>query len=437
MDGRLIGFAIIGSIFLFAAFVAYVITVVAAVACSIVIMALIQSKIPVIAKNDVFSTLVYSIVWGTLGAVIVFYTALLLIPAQWGLDAFGRLNTIVSDEGLFTSLFRTAVELTVVAFVTCYKVQNTGLLAKGARLTCSLAALGALQGYFAFEDGKFITVFFEHPSEVWSAVTQGLLGGFLVPYELYVILADVDGPFRSLIIEKYAIDAFNPYSYMNLIGAFVWAWAIFSIVFRIKPNVTDWAKEAGITEAEFWENIPGMLLLFGGCNFVVFYMIYLANYSKYNGFYAEVGAFEGLIGLVCLVLFIPAVVVMYGLLIFGPFFVLGASVETGVLERANEKKRDRRRTKSSTPPSTQEMQGTTREFSDHSQTANHQDDDVHDHPSTNLDFLKFQVMDIDPIDKNPKPGPGDNRSIEFKNTPRNAPCPCGSGKKFKHCHGKL
>ncbi len=22
-------------------------------------------------------------------------------------------------------------------------------------------------------------------------------------------------------------------------------------------------------------------------------------------------------------------------------------------------------------------------------------------------------------------------------TPRNAPCPCGSGKKYKHCHGAL
>jgi len=21
--------------------------------------------------------------------------------------------------------------------------------------------------------------------------------------------------------------------------------------------------------------------------------------------------------------------------------------------------------------------------------------------------------------------------------PRNAPCPCGSGKKYKHCHGKI
>ena len=24
---------------------------------------------------------------------------------------------------------------------------------------------------------------------------------------------------------------------------------------------------------------------------------------------------------------------------------------------------------------------------------------------------------------------------EFAKTPRNAPCPCGSGKKFKMCHG--
>jgi preprotein translocase subunit SecA len=31
---------------------------------------------------------------------------------------------------------------------------------------------------------------------------------------------------------------------------------------------------------------------------------------------------------------------------------------------------------------------------------------------------------------------GQNISIDPK-TPRNAPCPCGSGKKFKHCHGKL
>ena len=25
----------------------------------------------------------------------------------------------------------------------------------------------------------------------------------------------------------------------------------------------------------------------------------------------------------------------------------------------------------------------------------------------------------------------------WENTGRNSPCPCGSGKKFKHCHGAL
>ena len=26
---------------------------------------------------------------------------------------------------------------------------------------------------------------------------------------------------------------------------------------------------------------------------------------------------------------------------------------------------------------------------------------------------------------------------DWSNTPRNSPCPCGSGKKYKHCHGAL
>jgi preprotein translocase subunit SecA len=30
-----------------------------------------------------------------------------------------------------------------------------------------------------------------------------------------------------------------------------------------------------------------------------------------------------------------------------------------------------------------------------------------------------------------------NDPATWKNTPRNAPCPCGSGKKYKHCHGKV
>ena len=26
---------------------------------------------------------------------------------------------------------------------------------------------------------------------------------------------------------------------------------------------------------------------------------------------------------------------------------------------------------------------------------------------------------------------------EWSNVSRNSPCPCGSGKKFKHCHGRV
>ena len=32
------------------------------------------------------------------------------------------------------------------------------------------------------------------------------------------------------------------------------------------------------------------------------------------------------------------------------------------------------------------------------------------------------------------PDPGDPES--WGKVPRNAPCPCGSGKKYKHCHGR-
>jgi preprotein translocase subunit SecA len=43
----------------------------------------------------------------------------------------------------------------------------------------------------------------------------------------------------------------------------------------------------------------------------------------------------------------------------------------------------------------------------------------------------------DPYD----PGqPEDERLIgpeDWRNTPRNAPCPCGSGKRYKQCHGRL
>ena len=30
-----------------------------------------------------------------------------------------------------------------------------------------------------------------------------------------------------------------------------------------------------------------------------------------------------------------------------------------------------------------------------------------------------------------------NPQLRNEKVPRNSPCPCGSGKKFKHCHGKI
>jgi preprotein translocase subunit SecA len=32
-------------------------------------------------------------------------------------------------------------------------------------------------------------------------------------------------------------------------------------------------------------------------------------------------------------------------------------------------------------------------------------------------------------------GPDPRNPETWRATPRNAPCPCGSGKKYKHCHG--
>lgn len=34
------------------------------------------------------------------------------------------------------------------------------------------------------------------------------------------------------------------------------------------------------------------------------------------------------------------------------------------------------------------------------------------------------------------PASGETRVVEAPKAGRNAPCPCGSGKKYKHCHGR-
>ncbi|MBK7443055.1 MAG: SEC-C domain-containing protein [Bacteroidetes bacterium] len=51
---------------------------------------------------------------------------------------------------------------------------------------------------------------------------------------------------------------------------------------------------------------------------------------------------------------------------------------------------------------------------------------------------KFNWMNAFEENKTPVlPKPEASEQSPFKNISRNAKCPCGSGKKFKHCHGKF
>ena len=51
---------------------------------------------------------------------------------------------------------------------------------------------------------------------------------------------------------------------------------------------------------------------------------------------------------------------------------------------------------------------------------------------TLLSNLSLQIKEIEDKKNNVKSMP-----FEGKKVPRNSPCPCGSGKKYKHCHGAL
>ena len=48
------------------------------------------------------------------------------------------------------------------------------------------------------------------------------------------------------------------------------------------------------------------------------------------------------------------------------------------------------------------------------------------------------INEMDPDDKATPPGPPLHQAEDdWSNTPRNSPCPCGSGKKYKYCHGAI
>ena len=54
-------------------------------------------------------------------------------------------------------------------------------------------------------------------------------------------------------------------------------------------------------------------------------------------------------------------------------------------------------------------------------------------PQSDEDFEEDDYLP----EENSEPMPAADESVDVFGTPRNAPCPCGSGLKYKHCHGKI
>ena len=63
------------------------------------------------------------------------------------------------------------------------------------------------------------------------------------------------------------------------------------------------------------------------------------------------------------------------------------------------------------------------------------------HPEAVLDAPAFTMVSNEPVEVLTLPAREDvvvsDDPATWRNTPRNALCPCGSGKKFKHCHGRV
>ncbi len=62
------------------------------------------------------------------------------------------------------------------------------------------------------------------------------------------------------------------------------------------------------------------------------------------------------------------------------------------------------------------------------------------HPEAVLEAPAFSMAASGPAEVMTLPRPEvvvSDDPATWRNTPRNAPCPCGSGKKFKHCHGRM
>ncbi len=65
------------------------------------------------------------------------------------------------------------------------------------------------------------------------------------------------------------------------------------------------------------------------------------------------------------------------------------------------------------------------------------DDDTNDRDSESMGFITTRLPPLQVIQPDMPEELGDDPSVWEGRVSRNSPCPCGSGKKFKHCHGAL
>jgi preprotein translocase subunit SecA len=65
-----------------------------------------------------------------------------------------------------------------------------------------------------------------------------------------------------------------------------------------------------------------------------------------------------------------------------------------------------------------------------------EDDDGEDYPGDLEEYYPDDHSDEDQYVSHPFIRPAPDASNNYAGTSRNAPCPCGSGKKYKRCHGK-
>lgn len=402
MNGQTAGLAIVGSLFLLCVFVTYVATTIVAIATSLLILLMVQGKFPIIARGNLPSIIGYAFLWSAVGTAVMFYTCVLLVPASQGLDGLQDIAGALSELELSHLIAKTALELFVISLATGVLPEAFSGRVKAIRFTAVILCLGLIEGFYAFQFSELISVFFSAPTTIVEAFAQGALSGFLIPIELASVLSIDDNKILSFISRKYAVNPFNPYTYMNLVSIMVWCWAVYSFLFSVQPNLTKFVEQFGADggEKEFLEGIPIFLMVFAACHFVIFYTMYMFNRGP-----GDDGLIVTLFTLLCFIAFVPAVVILFFQIITAPFFLLGAS----------------------SIPSRSLVQGP--EATTYSKTEAKR--------PLGEATARTGSQSTPPIDSDIEYANSNSAGINVTATSRNAPCPCGSGKRLKYCHGKL